>query len=246
MKHRRTNRLKLEAQTVDLWLARLDCATAWSRLTVDNLSQDEAERAKEFYSSDDRARFVTTRAILRDLVSRYLGCTPGQIRFEYQLNGKPQLVQTRLNTNDLRFSVSHCATAALYGFSVGRELGVDIELIRPQIPFSRLAGRFFAQEEIAKLQQWPLGQRCTGFFTCWTRKEAYAKAHGLGLSLPFDSFEVSAAPREAPQLLAAADLSELERWSLWDVPLDESLAGALATQGRPRRLRLFHYCLPAE
>jgi 4'-phosphopantetheinyl transferase len=233
--------LKLDSQTVDLWLAPLDSASAWSRPMLDTLSTDEVERAEDFCCANDSTRFITTRGILRELVSRYLGCSPVEVQFEYQLNGKPQLGQARHNTKDLRFNLSHCATAALYAFSGGREVGVDIELIVPQVPFDRLATRFFTRGEIAKLQLWPVDQRTVGFFTCWTRKEAYAKAQGQGLSLPFDSFEVSAAPWEAPELVAAPDVEELERWSLWDIPLDQSLAGALAAEGRPRRLRLFHY-----
>jgi 4'-phosphopantetheinyl transferase len=240
-KGRDGKRLKLDAQTVDLWLAPLDSVAACSERMADSLSPDESERAEAFYSAEERLRFITTRGILRDLVSRYLGCSPAQVQFEYKPNGKPQLGQTRHST-DLRFNLSHCASAALYAFSVGREVGVDIELIRPQFPFDRLARRFFSRGEIAKLQRWPVYQRSVGFFTCWSRKEAYAKAQGQGLSLPFDAFEVTAAPWEAPELVAAPDLQELERWSLWDVPLDSSLAGALAAEGRPRRLRLFHYC----
>jgi 4'-phosphopantetheinyl transferase len=210
---------------------------------ADSLSPDEAQRAEDFHSREDSARFIATRGILRDLVSRYLGCSPVQVQFDYQFNGK-QLGRMRYNTEDLRFNLSHCAAAALYAFSWGREVGVDIELIHSQIPFGTLASRFFAREEIAKLQRWPADQSILGFFTCWTRKEAYAKAQGQGLSLPFDSFEVSAAPGEIPELLVASDLNELERWSLWDIPLDQSLAAALATEGHPRRLRLFHYLLP--
>jgi 4'-phosphopantetheinyl transferase len=247
VQERDSKRLKLDGQTIDLWLAPLDSATAWSLRMADTLSTDEAERAQDFHFADDRARFIATRGILRDLVSRYIGCSPVQVQFEYQLNGKPQLGQALRRTIDLRFNLSHCAAAALYAFSGGREVGVDIELIRRTNPFDRLASRFFTRGEIAKLQQWPVDQRSVGFFTCWTRKEAYAKAQGQGLSLPFDAFEVSAGPREAAKLVTAPDLEEPKRWRLWDIPLDKSLAGALAAEGRPRRWRLFHYfCLPRQ
>lgn len=237
-------RLELGPQDVDLWLAPLDCSITLSRAMTRTLSADEAERADRFHSVNDRARFIATRGILRDLLSRYQDCAPGEIRFAYQSSGKPQLGQTERIKGDLRFNLSHCVTAALYAFSWGKEVGVDIELIRSGVPWERVASRFFAQGEIAKLQRWPAHERTTGFFTCWTRKEAYLKARGAGLSIALDAFEVSAAPCEVPVLLAAPDLNELERWSLWDVPLGQCLVGALATEGRPRRLRLLSYCSP--
>jgi len=234
--------LELGPEEVDLWLAPLDCSTTSSRALIKTLSADEAARADSFNFAHDRARFIATRGILRDLLSKYLGCAPVEIRFAYQARGKPQLEQTECTTGDLRFNLSHCGTAALYAFSWGKEVGVDIELIRPGVPWERVASRFFAAREIAKLQQLPAHQRMTGFFTCWTRKEAYLKARGEGLFIPLDAFEVSAAPCETPMLLAAPDLKEPERWSLWDVPLGQRVAGALVTEGRPVRLRLFTYC----
>jgi 4'-phosphopantetheinyl transferase len=122
--------------------------------------------------------------------------------------------------------------------SRGRELGVDIEWIHRGIPWETIARGFFARREIEKLQQWSTHQRTTGFFTCWTRKEAYVKARGDGLSIPFDSFEVSAAPGEIPALLAAADPDELARWSVWEVPAGDRFAAALVVEGHPLRLRV--------
>ena len=234
--------MELGPEEVDLWLAPLDCSPTTSLALIKTLSADEVERADSFHFAHDRTRFIARRGILRDLLSKYLGCAPVEIRFAYQSRGKPQLEQTERTTGDLRFNLSHSVTAALYAFSWGKEVGVDIELIRPGIPWERVASRFFTASEIAELQQWPAHQRMTGFLTCWTRKEAYLKVRGEGLSIPLDSFEVSAAPCEAPMLLVAPELSEPERWSLCDVPLGQCLAGALATEGRPVRLRLFTYC----
>jgi 4'-phosphopantetheinyl transferase len=200
------------------------------------LSADEARR--HFHFAADRARFITSRAILRDILSRYLGCTVAQIHFAYKSGGKPNLGGMQSSEADLRFNLSHCVDTALYAISRGRELGVDIESIRPEVPWERLANSFFAPSEFAKLQRWPTHQRPVGFFTYWTLKEAYLKARGDGLLIPLDSFELSAAPGEEPALLATADPSELERWSFWEIPLGESFAAALVAEGRPSRVRL--------
>jgi phosphopantetheine--protein transferase-like protein len=232
-------RLELGEHEVDLWLVPLHRSTRLTQALADTLSADEAERADRFHSARDRTRFIEVHVILRDLLSKYLGCPPIEISFAYGSSGKPQLEQTGYSRRDLRFNLSHCATAALYAFSWGKEVGVDIELIRAGLPWASVAGRFFAPREVEKLQRWPADQLTRGFFTCWTRKEAYLKARGEGLSMRLNKFEVSAAPDEAPALLAAPDLNELERWNLWDVPLGHSLAGALVTEGRRARLRLF-------
>jgi 4'-phosphopantetheinyl transferase len=235
-------RLELDPQDVDLWLAPLDPLATLSQAMTKTLSADEAERADRFHSAQDRARFIASHSILRDLLSRYLGCAPAEIRFAYQSSGKPRLEHTECTTGDLRFNLSHCATAALYAFSWGKEVGVDIELIQSGISWERIARRFFTAREIAKLQRWPAHRRTAAFFTCWTRKEAYLKARGGGLSIPLDSFEVSAAPCEVPALLDAPDPNELKKWTLCDVPLGQSLAGAVANESCPRRLWLLNYC----
>jgi 4'-phosphopantetheinyl transferase len=211
---------------------------------IRTLSADEGERADRFCFAHDRARFIAARGILRDLLSRYLGCAPAEIRFAYQSGGKPRLEQTECTTADLRFNLSHCATAAIYAFCWGKEVGVDIELIRPGIPWGMISSRFFAHGEIAKLRRWPAHQRTTASFTYWTRKEAYLKARGAGLSIPLNTFEVSAAPGKSPALLVSHDPNDLECWSLCDVPLGQSLVSALANEGRPCRLRLLNYCPP--
>ncbi|MBV8453661.1 MAG: 4'-phosphopantetheinyl transferase superfamily protein [Deltaproteobacteria bacterium] len=228
--------LELDPGEVDLWLASLDCPPAPLRAMTTALSADETER--KFHFEADRARFIKARAILRDLLSRYLDCTAGEIAFAYEPSGKPRLGGIKSSTTDLRFNLSHSADAALYAIARGRELGVDIESIRPEMLWGRLANCFFCPSEVVKLHEWPAPQRMFGFFTCWSRKEAYIKARGGGLSIPLNSFEVSVAPGEEPALLAAADPDELKRWSFWEVPLGESFAGALVVDGRPSRVRL--------
>jgi len=236
--------LELGPGEVDLWLASLDCPPAPLRAMTKTLSADETER--QFHFDADRAQFMKARAILRDLLSRYLGCTAGEIVFAYESRGKPRLGDIKSNTQDLRFNLSHSGDAALYAIARGRELGVDIESIRPGMPWERLANCFFCPSEVVKLHEWPAHQRTFGFFTCWSRKEAYIKARGDGLSIPLNSFEVSVEPSEEPALLAAADPDELMRWSFWEVPLGESFAGALVVNGRPSRVRLliWHWTAP--
>jgi 4'-phosphopantetheinyl transferase len=230
----------LQSGDVDLWLARLDYPPTLLQNMAAALSADEVARADRFHFAQDRNRFIAARSLLRSIISRYLSCTSGEIRFAYQANGKPQLACPVSVTPNLRFNLSHSADAAVYAISRGNDVGVDIELIRPEVPWAEVAMSFFAPGEIARLYQLPAELRAVGFFNCWTRKEAYVKACGEGLSLPLDGFEVSLAPNEVPALLSAHDPNELGRWNLFEISPPQGFAGALAIEGRPGRLRFFN------
>jgi 4'-phosphopantetheinyl transferase len=226
---------------IDLWFVGLDCPPVLLNMMAATLSRDEAERGDRFHFARDRDRFLASRGILRNVLSRYLQCSPREIRFAYQISGKPQIAYPASVTKDLRFNLSHSADAAVYAISCGRDVGVDIELICPDVPWAEVATTFFAPGEIAKLHGLSSHLRAAGFFNCWTRKEAYVKARGEGLLLPLDAFEVSLAPGEAPALLRARDPRELGRWSFFEISPGEDFAAALVVEGLPSRLRLFSY-----
>jgi len=157
------------------------------------LSADERERAGRFAFERDRRRYIVARARLRQLLGERLGAAPESLRFVYQAHGKPALARC-LGQRDLRFNVSHCGEVAAYAFTEGREVGVDIEEVRELPDADELALRFFAPDERAAYLCLPLRERLRGFFNCWTRKEAFVKALGAGLSQPLDAYDVSRAP----------------------------------------------------
>nr|ASV46661.1 hypothetical protein [uncultured bacterium] len=118
----------------------------------------------------------------------------------------------------IRFNVSHSGEMALYAFARGRELGVDVEEVRRMEDGLHIAERFFSQAEVAVFRSLPEEIRDDAFFNCWTRKEAYIKAVGEGLSFPLHVFDVSLAPGEPARLLASRDPQQAERWSLRGLP----------------------------
>jgi 4'-phosphopantetheinyl transferase len=230
-----------------VWLAELPQSMSDLLLALKGtLSSDELERARRFHFVRDRDRYVLRRGILRQILSYYLGCVPAAIDFSYQASGKPQLAHPAPLSCDLRFNISHSGDAVLYAVTSRRDIGVDIELIRPEIEWALVANCFFAPAEIAALQRLPVHLQSRGFFNCWVRKEAYLKARGEGLSIPLDSFEVSLRPGDAPLLLRAADESELQQCTMWDVPLTEDLAGAVVVKGHPSGFRFFHWRLERQ
>ena len=219
--------LKLGADDVHVWRASLDCdAPVLSRLET-TLSSDETARANRFVYATDRNHFVAARGILRELLGAYLMISPAELKFRYGNHGKPAL-DANASDSVLQFNLSHSGGLAIYGFSLGRRLGVDVERIRPQLAGEDIARRYFAAREVAELQALPMHQRPEGFFLCWTRKEAYVKAHGAGLSLPLDSFTVSLTPGRAAQLQA----DDSDQWSLRALEPASGFVGAMVAEGR--------------
>jgi 4'-phosphopantetheinyl transferase len=184
----------------------LDVTTARARLGEfwAILSADERERAERFHFERDRERFVIRRGTLRELLALYLGEAPAGIRFCVNRFGKPALPGTRL-----RFNLSHSHGVALYAFAEGREVGCDIERSDPRFAAEHIPERLFSAREARALRALPARSQTEAFFRGWTRKEAYLKARGLGLSMPLDSFDVSLAPGEPATLLHGC-----EGWSV--------------------------------
>jgi 4'-phosphopantetheinyl transferase len=180
------------------------------------LSWEERERATRFRFDRDRNRFVTCRGILRELLG-----VKARENFVYGAYGKP-----RLADSEIRFNVSHSHDVAMIAIARGREVGCDIERIDASFADDKIAERFFSPYEVAALRALPKEDQCAAFFRCWTRKEAYIKACGMGMSLALDSFDVTLGER--PALLRGA-----EGWSLGDVEAPEGYAAAVVLADQP-------------
>jgi 4'-phosphopantetheinyl transferase len=219
-------RLALHADKIHVWRAYLDCGDTALRRFEASLATDEKARAQRFVFQPDRNGFIATRGILRELLGRYLNRSPADIEFDYGPQGKPTL-RTESPAERVEFNVSHSHGMALLAFALGRHVGVDVELIRPDFADQKIAERYFSPQEVAELRGLPPALQDEGFFLCWTRKEAYIKARGEGLQVPLTSFTVSLTPGE-PELLQAADSF---RWSLRSVRPDPRYAGAVVAEG---------------
>lgn len=217
---------------VHLWRLHLDALAPAESRWRGILSPDELVRADRFHFERDRRNFTATRALLRMILSTYVGCNPATLTFVYRENGKPFLSPKHGNEG-LKFNVSHSGARALLAFTEFREVGIDVERIRDNLDCEALARRYFSateQEAIARLQG---SEKVTGFFRCWTRKEAYIKAQGGGLSLPLHEFDVSIRSGEQNALLATRpSAEEAELWSLRDLDADDGYVAALCVKGR--------------
>jgi 4'-phosphopantetheinyl transferase len=220
----------LQEDEVHIWLAWLDVdAQERTRLTS-YLSADEVSRAARLVFPRDRDYFIVARGRLRELLGKYLHCSPDAVQFKTGHYGKPSLLDDR---EPLRFNLSHSHGLALYGFCTGRELGIDTEKIRPGFAGEGIAERYFSPAEQRDLAELPKELRDTAFFLCWTRKEAYIKAHGDGLQIPLDSFAVSLKPDE-PERLRSVDS---DRWSMRSFAPAPEFVAAIIAEGEIRSTR---------
>jgi 4'-phosphopantetheinyl transferase len=215
--------LSLEAGEVHVW--RLTLEQPIGRF-IGLLDPDELTRANRFHFDKDRRHFIVARGFLRVLLGRYLTNEPKELKFVYGAYGKPALAQEGL----LRFNMSHSHGMALYALTEGRDVGVDVEYMRADFTGDDIARRFFSPFEVQSLCGLPDADRVESFFRCWTRKEAYIKATGRGLSQPLDAFDVTLAPGETAALLRTDEGSH-ERWSMANVEVGPGYAGAVAVEG---------------
>jgi 4'-phosphopantetheinyl transferase len=228
---------RLSADEVHVWRASLMRREEEMMTLLRSLSEDELRRADRFHFARDRARFIAARGILREILGRYLHTPPERVRFDYNAYGKPELLDAE-ERERLRFNLSHAGSVALYAVASEREVGVDVETLRDDFACAEVAARFFSRREVEALTALPEHAHTRGFYNCWTRKEAYIKARGMGLSLPLDCFDVSLAPGEPAALLATRGTEpEAALWSLREIELETGYVAALAVEGGGWRLR---------
>ncbi len=236
--------LSLSDRDVHVWTARLDLAPRQVPGFAETLSDDEQARASRFSFERDRTRFIVGRGVLRTLLGRYVNLAPGCLAFRYSPHGKPA-VSIGPGGRALRFNVAHSGGLALYAITLGREIGIDLERIRADFASDQIAERFFSRGEVAALRALSPARRRKAFFTCWTRKEAYIKARGRGLSLALDRFDVSVAPGEPAALLSTPDEpQEASRWCLMDLYPDPDYVAAIAVEGHGWQLFSGEVALP--
>jgi 4'-phosphopantetheinyl transferase len=221
---------ELSDDELHIWRASLDVGVTEADRLAALLSHDERARAERFHFERDRVRYIAGRAQLRLLLAQYTGVQPDAVRFTYGENNKP-----RLADGGPEFNLSHSGGTVLYALSAQIELGIDIELDNPTFAGERIPEHFFSQAEVESLRSLPAENQPRAFLECWTRKEAFIKARGDGLTLALDTFTVTLGPDQPVALMRTA-WSEAEpgRWSVLDVsdPAGEYIAAVAARTPR--------------
>jgi 4'-phosphopantetheinyl transferase len=209
---------------VDVCAVRLSAEASSAERWRIVLCDDERAQASRFVFEKDRRAYTITRGILRTLLGRYLNAPAAGVTITANPFGKPGLPDHQ-NRDRLTFNVSHSSDYALLAFAVGARLGVDIEEIRPTAPVTDLARQVLSPRELAEFLRVSEADRPRAFFRAWTRKEAFVKGTGEGLSIPLESVDTAGAPG----------------WSVRDLDVHPDYAAALAVQSTVVDLRLWHW-----
>ncbi|MBV9155613.1 MAG: 4'-phosphopantetheinyl transferase superfamily protein [Acidobacteriaceae bacterium] len=237
------NSFELAGRDIHVLTVRMEASGDTTAKLESVLFEDEIARAARFGFGDLRRSFVIKRGMFRYLLGGYLGVAPQSIRFTYGSRGKPALA----SSGTIEFNTTHSGNLTIFAFTVGCQLGIDLQQIRPLPEMQAIAARFFCEEEMADLMSLPPSDREHAFFCCWTRKEAFVKATGDGLSAPLDAFRVTLRPPEPARVIRIAQEKNIaESWMLHDLSPVAGYAGAIAYRDRARPLSIFPIIDPDE
>ena len=228
-----------------VWVASLERPRREMDGLWETLNDDERDRANRCRSPRNRRRCVAARGMLRALLGHYLSRPAVSVALACTPRGKPHLAQDeRLDAGGpaVHFNLSHSEETVLYAFARGRPVGVDIEMLRPSTAHSDIARRFFAPEEVLRLETAPPGAFTPAFLACWVRKEACLKAVGAGLALPMR--EVIVPTCRTPRTAFHIELSRTDRprhWTGHDLPGRDEFVASLVFEGHGLRVRLWEW-----
>ena len=230
----------LNNEEVHVWRASLEMTPYQVKTLEQLLSADEMDKAERFHFQKDRDHFIAARGILRSILGRYLKMNPDKLKIYYGPYGKPAL--TGETGGNFRFNISHSHGLALFSFALDREIGVDLEYIRSDLSDGNIAAQFFSQREAVALNALPENVRQKAFFTLWTRKEAYLKEQGRGLSGDLkqsEVFPVLGCPSESPEINGSSQ--EESPWLLMDLAVLPEYAAALAVEGHDLQFKFWQW-----
>ncbi|MFC3531263.1 4'-phosphopantetheinyl transferase family protein [Vogesella facilis] len=227
---------------VHIWCVSLKVTPETAARLYASLSIDEQERSSRFHFQHDQQHFVVAHGALRDLLGRYLALQPARLSYVYNAFGKPEL--SPVLGSRLRFNLSHSADLALIAIAANVDVGIDLEAIREQSGYAAIAQQFFAATEIQQLDRLQGRGYTEAFLRYWTRKEAYLKARGDGLTIPLDSFTIPQAsnpPYALPGCQTPEESVRMEGWSLYDLQPAPDYLGALAIEGNGWGLKQYQW-----
>ena len=225
---------------VHIWAVDLDLPEGEMASMRRWLSAEERSRAARFWHDVDRRRYLAHKGALREILGGYLGLQPAEIRFGLDRRGKPHVAGPF--RDGLDFGVSHSGSLGLVGIRRGGQVGVDVERIIPGFDWREVAATALSEREVRALGALPADQQCDAFFAIWTRKEALAKAVGVGLRTDLAALEAPTSPGlsgwSARRVEADGRLAEC---ALVDLLLRVGYRAALALVGPAAEVRGFKW-----
>jgi len=235
---------KLATGSVDIWKIALNLSASTLEQIEAWLSEEEHQRASRFRFQAHQIQFIAAHGCLREILARYLNINPKELQFIASSQGKPSLADDFRSTG-LTFNLSHSNEWGLVAVAYQRAVGIDIEFIRDGLADEQITRRFFSEHEVADLLSLPIELRRLAFFNCWTRKEAYIKARGEGLSMPLNAFDVAILPGEPVEIIRTRpDPAQALQWKLYALQPDDGYVAALSVEGQPDLLNCWQWSDP--
>lgn len=230
--------LRLEPACVDIWRSPIDLSGETLAVYRSTLAEEELARAARFRIEEKYREYVVTRGLLRAALARCLGQPASAFEFQYSAGNKPWL-DMQVAGQAVSLNVSHSHGLALVALSLGRRLGVDVEKIRDDVDYEKLALRYFSANEKVAFSRYR-GDRARAFFAIWTRKEAFVKAVGKGIAYGLSEFDVNVEPDEPPRMLRSGwQEKDVENWAMASIPCGKDYMATVAADGGSFRLRLW-------
>lgn len=223
---------ELNENEIHIWLLEFSKIAISDNKFDKILSEDELAKKKKFHFDRDKIVYAVSRGSLRILLSRYLNLSLDEIYLSFNSFGKPFIEKS--NYLNIKFNISHSNEFGLLAFNLSDEIGIDIEFINEELVTENIAKNYFSQfenEELFKLCQ---EDRINAFFNIWTRKEAFIKAIGKGLSIPLNSFDVNISD-EKPKILRIRLDNILENLRLYNLPLISNYKSSLACMSKNKK-----------
>jgi 4'-phosphopantetheinyl transferase len=219
-----------------IWRIALDVPLTLLSALGAELSEAEQKQAERFRTDLLRQRYTAAHAALRRILAQYVHQPAAKLQFKLGEYGKPHLI----SENGFTFNLSHSNAWALCAVSRQQPVGVDIEWMKPLPDLELVAKRFFSRREQQAFATLPEADKPRGFFQCWTRKEAFIKALGTGLTHPLDSFDVTLRPDEEAKMLEIRSATA-ESWSLAHLEPAEGYVGAVVLRGELADIKYFNF-----
>jgi len=217
----------LPPNAVHVWIASVAAHAAQESVLLRLLDADEQAKARRFYFAADRAQYIIAHGLLRTVLGQYLELPPTVLRFDAGQYGKPIL---RDPPQPLQFNMSHSGDLIAIAIAYDRPVGIDVERW-VDVEYDDLSETFFSDLERSELRSLTAEQKAAGFFACWTRKEAYIKATGFGVSQGLDYFDVSLTPGAPARLVDDRLSGRPSEWSMHELVIHAGYSGALAVRG---------------
>jgi 4'-phosphopantetheinyl transferase len=229
---------KIDEDDIHIWLISFNIIQEQTIFFKKLLSQDELSRAGRFHFEIGAKKYISGRGMLRLLLANYLSVLPASISFIYNAFGKPELEKNK-NSMLLNFNLSHAGSYLIIGLSNIVNIGIDIEIFEQKTDLIDIAKKFFSDNEYIRINSLPEEKQVEAFYSCWTRKEAFIKAVGEGLSFPLKSFDVDTDLGEGEKSIIINKVNEIEsyNWSLLSLKPATNYVGALAVNKKMKSVK---------